>query len=109
MFYECNKLISFDNYSENLNYNIKIILSMNYMLKNCLLLKSLPALSKWNIDNSNYMISLFYGCSLLITLPNISGLNTKNVYNLEYLFYRCSSLKILPDISKWNIDNVNNI
>ena len=51
---------------------------------------------------------LFYGCSSLKSLPDISKWNIDNVENTELLFAGCSSLKSLPDISKWNLFNNKN-
>jgi len=55
------------------------------------------------------MSGLFYNCSSLKSLPDISKWNMNNVKNIFSMFYKCSSLESLPDISKWNISNVNNM
>ena len=63
-------------------------------------LKSLPDISKWNINNVNNMSYMFYGCSSLNSLPNISNWNTTNVTDMSGMFDGCSSLKQIP--SKFN-------
>ena len=50
---------------------------------------------------------LFYECSSLKTLPDISKWNLNNIVSLKFVFFKCSSLTSLPDISKWNIFNSN--
>ena len=42
------------------------------MLFECSSLKSLPDISKWNINNAENMSGLFENCKLLISLPDIS-------------------------------------
>jgi len=58
-------------------------------------LKNLSDLSKWDIQNSTEIYSLFGECSSLIKLPDISKWNTNNIINFGGLFYNCSSLKYL--------------
>ena len=48
------------------------------------------------------MSYLFFGCSSLKSLPDISKWNINNVTDMHALFTKCSSLSSLPDISKWN-------
>ena len=48
------------------------------------------------------MSEIFYNCLLLSSLPDISKWNTNNVNYMSCIFYNCSSLSSLPDISKWN-------
>ena len=62
-------------------------------------LKSLPDISKWNIENVND-ISFMFSKSSLESLPDISKWNTKNITNMCGIFSKCKSLKSLPDISK---------
>ena len=83
--------------------------TMNGLFAGCSLLKELPNISKWDIQNVKDIGSMFAGCTSLISLPDISIWNTKNIINMNALFLNCSSLKLLPDISKWNINNVNDI
>ena len=75
------------------------------MFGECLSLKSLPEISKWNTVNIKSLSGLFYKCKSLEILPDISKWNLANALNLSILFYECSSLKKLPDISKWNVNN----
>ena len=46
------------------------------------------------------MSGLFSECSLLKSLPDISKWNVNNVTNMRGLFSECSLLKSLPDICK---------
>ena len=48
----------------------------------------------------------FYQCVSLKDLPDISKWDTSNVISMEYMFYKCESLLLLPDISKWNVSKV---
>ena len=88
---------------------IKSIIYAQEMFFNCLSLKSLPDISKWNTNNVTNMSGLFVKCSSLKSLPDISKWNTNNVINMSGLFCECSSLKSLPDISKWNTNNITNM
>ena len=72
-------------------------------------MKSLPDISKWNINNVTDMSGLFSECSSLEFLPNISKWNISKVRKIEKLFMNCSSLLSLPDISIWNTINIENI
>ena len=51
----------------------KYVTDMSYMFCNCISLKELPDISKWN---------------------------TNNVINMSQIFSKCRELKELPDISK---------
>ena len=89
-----------------LDYQYNYFSDISRMCYNCLLLSSLPDISKWNTDNVIDMNSIFYNCSSLTSLPDISKWNTDNVTDMKNTFYFCSSLISLPDISKWNTNNV---
>jgi len=102
IFYNCVLLKSIPNISK-MNY-IKII-SMNESFYNCSSLILLPDISEWNVDNVYDMNGLFYNCSSLSSMSDISKLNMNNVRNLSNMFTNCSSLISLPDISRWNISN----
>jgi surface protein len=52
---------------------------------------------------------LFYGCSKLKSLPDISKWNIENILDLSHLFDGCLALQSLPNISKWKTNNVINI
>ena len=52
------------------------------------------------------MCGLFYECLSLKKIPDISKWDISKVENLKYLFSECSSLKTLPDLSKWNTSKV---
>ena len=80
--------------------------NISYTFFDCVSLKSLPDISKWNTSNVFDMSVIFAGCSSLSSLPDISKWNTSNVIDMSGMFFNCSSLLSLPDISKWNINNV---
>ena len=80
--------------------------NISYTFYNCVSLKSLPDISKWNTSNVFDMSGMFANCSSLSSLPDISKWNTSNVIDMSGMFTNCSSLLSLPDISKWNTINV---
>jgi len=43
---------------------------------------------------------------IIKSLPDISRWNINNVTNMSCLFLKCSLLQSLPDISKSNINNI---
>ena len=45
---------------------------MKSMFANCLSLKKIPDISKWNTDNVTDMSRIFAKCSNIISLPDIS-------------------------------------
>ena len=47
---------------------------------------------------------MFSKCVVLKTLPDISKWDVNNMDNMSYMFENCSSLTLLPDISKWDVD-----
>jgi len=49
---------------------------------------------------------MFYNCYSLKSLPDISKWNINKIINMSNMFYYCNSLVSLPDISKWNTYNV---
>ena len=51
---------------------------MSDMFYNCLLLSSLPDISKWNTNNVNDMIDMFDNCILLLHIPNLQN-NSKMI------------------------------
>ena len=57
---------------------------MHELFVDCISLKSLPEISKWNTNNVIDIKSLFYGCKSLLSLPDISKWNTNNVINQNY-------------------------
>ena len=65
------------------------------MLDNCMALKSLPDLSKWNTENIKNMNSIFFECSSLISLPDLSQWNTKNVSFMGTMFAESKSLNVI--------------
>ena len=59
---------------------------MNGIFCNCIKLKEIPDISKWNTKNVKYLNSLFCGCESLKELPNISVWNTLRVEKLKIYF-----------------------
>ena len=51
------------------------------------------------------MSYLFYDCNSLKSLPDLSKWNINNCWNYSGIFANCSSLLSLPDISKWALGN----
>ena len=43
---------------------------MSYMFSYCLLLSSLPDISKWNTNNVKDISHMFYGCDKLKNIPS---------------------------------------
>ena len=76
------------------------------MFYGCILLKSLPDLSKWDTSKVTDMSGMFIYCHSLTSFPGISNWDTSNVTNMSGMFGHCLSLKSLPDISNWKIQNV---
>ena len=68
---------------------------MRYMFNNCVLLSSLPNISKWNTNNINDMSWMFANCISISSLPDISKWNTSNVNNMSEMFYNCRSFIII--------------
>ena len=46
---------------------------------------------------------MFGECVSLKSLPDISKWNTSNITDISNMFGECVSLKSLPDISKWDM------
>ena len=75
-------------------------------------MKTLPDISKWQIDRSEDMSYMFSYCSSLLVFPDISNWKISKNTNIKNIFIGCSSLPILPKLWKWNIvqeKNVNQI
>ena len=106
MFSDCVTLKSLPDISK---WNTNNVTDMSFLLFNCSSLNTLPDISKWNTNNVNNMSNMFAGCSALISLPDISQWNTSNVTDMSYMFFGCTSLSSLPDISMWNTNNVTSI
>ena len=106
MFSDCILLESLPDISK---WNTSNVTNMNRMFKGCNSLISFPDISKWDTSNVNNMEHMFSECKSLESLPEISNWNTNQVNTMSFMFYGCSSLKSLPDISKWNISNVKDL
>jgi len=78
---------------------------MNSLFRECSSLKTLPDVSKWDINNVKAISYMFSGCLSLISLPEISKWNTENISNLNNIFENCSLLSFIPNISKWKFNN----
>lgn len=101
MFHFCSKLISINLFLEDV-----CPLDMYSIFGECISLKSIEGISKWNTYKNTNFGRLFFGCESLKKIPDISKWNTINAKNMSSIFYRCCSLEELPDISKWDISNV---
>ena len=76
------------------------------MFNKCLLLSSLPNISKWSTDNVIDMSYMFNKCSKLLQLPDVTKWNTNKVSNMRYMFNECSSLTNLSAIPETDYQNV---
>ena len=79
---------------------------MEGIFSECVLLTTLPDISKWNLSGVENIKGMFYKCSSLKVLPDIWKWETKNVTFMNYIFFGCSSLKDIPNLDKWNTNNV---
>ena len=78
------------------------------MITYCSRLKSLPSISKLNINKLEDMSFMFYGCT---SLESISDLNEwkLNDKNYNFIFYYCPSIKPFPNKFKWIDDSVDTL
>ena len=106
MFSGCLLLISIPDISKLDTSNV---IKMGGLFQECNSLISLPDISKWNTSNVTDMKAMFNECNSLISLPDISIWNTSNVNDMKFMFHRCNSLISLPDISIWNTSNVDDM
>ena len=83
--------------------NIKTI-DLNSMFNNCVNLKSIDGISKWQTKIKN-IDRLFYNCKSLSSLPDISEWNVSELKIISVMFYNCYSLLEFPDLSKWITKN----
>ena len=63
------------------------------MFSHCLLISSLPDISKWNTNKIVDVSGLFYECRTLTSLPDILKWNTNNVKKSIFMFKHCYNLK----------------
>ena len=50
------------------------------------------------------MVGIFFDCKNIKSIPDISKWNIEKVVNLSYMFFNCEKIEVLPeDISNWNI------
>ena len=110
-----NKLLKLkESYEFNSNeeeVKIKLYISENTktidlssMFSNCVNLKSIYGISKWQTKITN-IDRLFYNCKSLSSLPDISEWDVSKLKNISYMFYNCYSLLEFPDLSKWITKN----
>ena len=52
---------------------------------------------------------MFSQCIKLKYLPDLSKWDTTNVEDMAYTFVKCPGLISLPDLSKWNMSKVTDI
>ena len=107
--YELSEKEKEQEYLEVKLIEIKPIENMSYMFYNCISLKELPDISRWDTKEVSNMSGMFSFCCQLKQLPDISIWNTQKVYNMSFMFFYCISLESLPDISKWDTENVSDI
>ena len=75
---------------------------MRNMFCNCVELKSVGDISKWDVSKVTDMNSMFHGCKYFN--QDISGWNVSNVENMWNMFFGCK--KFNQDISKWDVPKV---
>ena len=117
--YKFHDLIDFD-YVENISFlfnkcirieelNLELfgtfekVKSMEETFSECILLKKIIGLDKWNTTNVETMAGMFKECSELFNIEGIEKFNTQNVKDFSEMFYKCETLKSIPDISNWNM------
>ena len=83
--------------------NTKTI-DLSSMFSNCVNLKSIYGISKWQTKITN-IDRLFYNCKSLSSLPDISEWDVSKLKNISYMFYNCYPLLEFPDLSKWITKN----
>ena len=66
----------------------------------------LPDISKWDVSNLLFVISVFENCYSLKIMPDISKWTPNNILLIDDIYFGCTSLITFPDISKWNFDNM---
>ena len=93
------------NSNHNLEWNTNIC-AVNEMFLNCLLLTSLPDISKWDTSKVIEMRKIFYNCRKLPVIPDIFKWNTINVIDMNKIFYNCISQSSSANKVKLNINNV---
>ena len=82
------------------------IYAFTEMFFGCILLNSLPDLSKWDTSKVTDMSGMFTYCNSLTSFPGISNWDISNVKSLCGMFAHCLSLESPPDIGNWKTQNV---
>ena len=75
-------------------------IDMNSMFSNCVNLKSIYGISKWETKIKN-LDRLFYNCNSLSSLPDILEWDVSELKSISFMFYNCYSLLEFPDLSEW--------
>jgi surface protein len=86
------------NFQESL---LNKVYNMNGLFTKCSSLKSLPHISKWNMENVKAIRYMFSECTQLKLLPDISKWKIYNIIDMHFLFNECSSLKSLFQNGIW--------
>ena len=73
---------------------------MNNLFNECTSLKSLPDISKWNVEKIANISEMFKCCSSLNSLPDISKWNINESANITSIFYGLPEKLSLPDINR---------
>jgi len=79
-------------------------IDLNSMFSNCVNLKSVYGISKWETKIKN-IDRLFYNCKSLSSLPDILEWDVSELKSISFMFYNCYSLLKFPDLSKWITKN----
>ena len=80
---------------------------MEFMFDECIKLKEIKGINKFNTINVTSMYSMFQDCNQLEYL-DLSGFNTSNVTNMGKMFKKCYKLKQIKGINNFNISKVTN-
>ena len=100
MFMNCYSLI--DAYVFN---DVSTIEDMSYMFYDCISLKYVDRMDKWDLSNVKYLTATFYGCESLDNIDHLSEWKLEKVKTVEKMFGRCVKLIDADTIvNGWNIN-----
>lgn len=104
LFDRCNNLESIKGIE---NWNTSNAITLSGIFSNCQSLTSLN-LSNWDVSKSRYASLLFGDCIKLKEIKGLNKWNTNEFYSCGLMFRNCSSLEKL-DLSNWKMDKVQNM
>ena len=81
------------------------VINMEYMFKECKILKEIKGLDKFNTKKVIDMNGMFQLCSELKVL-DLSNFDTSNTINMKYMFSECTKLKEIKGLDKFNTEKV---